>query len=523
MTALMQNQYVQIALRWWWLLVIGLVIGVGGSVLYLKRGPVPYQSTAQVMVPPQINPLGDTLGSTGAIRDAASTYIGQASSNQMLSLVSQALDGRVRMTATELADRVKNKDVEVRVERGTNFISIVVTDTDPEAARTLANTYAQVFVDDVNKRATKTVAARKEQLERQIEVARQQLATAQLNSREQDLVKEIRDQRTQLLTIQTNYQQELERQERQASMDRLTTLPIGQPSSTPVPDPKLREINDASAKLGTEALRLLKAQQKDLSESVDNLSAQLDDVRKQLSQAPTPALRQRESDLTKELQTQRGLLLENQMRYQQELQRQAAAGQTLTPEQEKQLQELSDATLKVRTQWIQVIGEQQKDVEKNIADLTQQLADVRAALAQLPGNNDPSLSAAFAAAYSQQLLALTQQYTQIQMTAQNTQVTLERYGDASDPVPVATLKKVLPIGAGVGLALGAGLAFGLDTLLRLRRERRRAAVPLPVVDRYDDTEFEPSEGRRVAVNGAHPVGALRRAGRYPRSRPFRDR
>src|SRR5262245_9967491 len=212
---MMQNPYVQMALRWWWVLLLGLVLGVGGAVAYLKKGPVPYASTAQVMVPPKIDPVGDTLGSTGAIRDAASTYIGQAASNQMFALVSQALATQAinrtlaSTTATDLAQRVQDKQLSVATERGTNFISITVVDADPETARGLANTYARVLVDDVNKRAAAAVLARKTQLENQIELARRQLATAQLHQREQDLVREIREQRRQLLTIQANYQQEL--------------------------------------------------------------------------------------------------------------------------------------------------------------------------------------------------------------------------------------------------------------------------------------------------------------------------
>jgi hypothetical protein len=86
-----------------------------------------------------------------------------------------------------------------------------------------------------------------------------------------------------------------------------------------------------------------------------------------------------------------------------------------------------------------------------------------------------------------------------------------------------TVKKALPMGAGAGLALGAGLAFLLDTLLRQRRARREASAAAAVADRLEASALDPTEARRVAVNGAHPVAALRRAGRYPHSRPFRDR
>jgi hypothetical protein len=481
-----------LALRWWWVLALGLALGVAGSLAYVKFGPVSYQSTAQVMVPPPIDPAGDAFGAPRATRDAASNFLGQAGSSHMLSLVSRAVGPKLPVSEHDLLEMQKDKALDVKAQTGTNFIGITATGDSPEAARLLANTYADVLVKDVNQRAAATVAARKASLEKQIETARQQLATAQLNQREQEIVRDIREQRRQLLALQQSYQQELERQERQGTMDRLLRAQTaGQPAATPAPDQRVQELTSTAARLGTQTLRVLGEQQKDLDASIAGLSGQLQDVRAALNRAPTAELRQRETDLAKELQDQRGQLLQNNLRYQQELQRQANSGEKLTADQEKQLQELSDMTLRVRSQWLQVIGEQQQDVEKNLVDLTAQLSEVRDALAKLPGNNDPSLAAAFSTAYSNQLLSLTQEYSRVQLNAQTAQTQLERYGEASPAVALVSLKKTLPIGAGAGLGLAAALVFGLDTWRRLRAAlAERAQPPAPPARRSAPPRLE---------------------------------
>jgi hypothetical protein len=93
---------------------------------------------------------------------------------------------------------------------------------------------------------------------------------------------------------------------------------------------------------------------------------------------------------------------------------------------------------------------------------------------------------------------------------------------------MANLKKTLPMGVGAGVGVAAGLVFLLDTLLRLRRQRREAAETirdegLEIELEGPESDLDAADGRRVAVNGAHPTAAIRRAGRYPRSRPFRTR
>jgi capsular polysaccharide biosynthesis protein len=467
------NPYIALALRWWWVLAVGAGLGLVGSLAFLRFGPISYQSTVQVMVPPPVDPSEDTLGSPRTVRDAATNFAAQAGTMRVFSLASAALQGKMSVSAADLMRMQQDKQLVITPEKGANFVDITAQDRDPERVRLLATTLADEFVKEVNDRAAESVATRKKQLEAQIELARDQLTTAQLHQRESDLLKELRDQRAQLLLIQTNYQQELQRQ---ATLER---LPVAESAASTERAPP--QLTEAAARVASQSLGVLAAQQKEQEATVATLNGQLDAVRAALQRGPTAELRQREQELSTALQTQRAQLLQSNQAYQQELQRLAATDQgRLSPAQERQRQELAAASAQVRNDWLRVVGEQQKDAAANIATIEQQLTDVRDALATRPGTNDAAVSAAFAQAYSNQLLALTQVYTRLQMNSQTTTNPLTRYGEASPAIPIVTAKKVLPVGVGGGVALGAATALVLHLLERRRKAAASAEAPADV-------------------------------------------
>jgi len=465
-----QNPYLAFALRSWPFLVAGAVFGLVAALAFSKFGPIPYQSTVQVMVPSPVDPTDDTIGSPRTVRDAASNFAAQASSMQVFSRVSGALQGNLNLTPADLTTMTQNKSLDIKPEKGANFVDITVQDNDPEKAKTLALTMADEFVKEVNQRASDTVTTRQKQLEQQIEVARQNLTTAQLNARQLDLEKDLRDQRAQLLLIQTNYQQELQRQ---ATVDGLSPGGSGPAGTAASGAPPLA---DASAQVASQSLSVLTAQKKDQEAAVASLSTQLDTVRAALRKSPSSDLAQREQDLSTQLQTQRAQLLQTNQAYKQELDRVSASDQTkLSATEQRQRQALAEASAKVRADWLKVIDDQEHDVASNIAEDERQLAEIHDTLSARSGTADPAVAAAFAQAYSQQLLGLTQDYTRLQMNLQTTTAPLQRYGDPSPPLPVVQMKKVLPIGLGVGVGLGAGLAY----LIERRRARvGRAATPV---------------------------------------------
>src|SRR5690242_19705917 len=80
-----QDPYVAFAMRWWWLLIIGGIAGLIGAFVYLKVGPIPYTSVAQVQVPPQTTT--NPNASSGQAADATTNYSAEATTSQMFTLV----------------------------------------------------------------------------------------------------------------------------------------------------------------------------------------------------------------------------------------------------------------------------------------------------------------------------------------------------------------------------------------------------------------------------------------------------
>jgi capsular polysaccharide biosynthesis protein len=263
-----QDPYLAFALRWWWLLIVGGVIGLIGGVVYLKVGPIPYTSVAQVQVPPQTTT--NPNASSGQAADATTNYGAEATTSQMFTLVSQELAGTLNLSASDLLVLQQNGDIVIKTVKGTNFITITVSDTDHHRAQLIADTIATVFVRDVNERASAQIDARTALLEQQIDVTSQRFLTARLNQRLEELQTNLANQRTMLLQLQASYQQELQNQ---AQLDKLNAT-NGQQTSP--------EINATRAQW----LNTLNSQISDVDKNVKDLTSQIADVQGQLAKLP---------------------------------------------------------------------------------------------------------------------------------------------------------------------------------------------------------------------------------------------
>jgi chromosome segregation ATPase len=642
-------------------LVIGTLLGLGGGLGYAMYGPVPYKSTALLMVPLQADPADNSFGSPNRVRTLAQTFAAQLASPYVYGLVSQALQGTVNLSTRDLTEMANRREIDIRPQRSANLIGISVTDPIKEHARLIANTFASVAVQDVTNRATGDVDTRRKMLEQQIDSTRQQLITSQLRQQEQDLSKQLHDQRSQLLQIQLQYQQEIQRQLGEAQLqlnlqqlqNRASSSPP--PALTPAQQQRIQQLVSASSAVHSQRLQIMRDQQQDLQDTmaqkdsdlgavreqldalmpasdiadqsrqveaatqvqtqrqqllqreqdllkqyqdkrdqlfqaqaqyqqavqrqaelerqadaaratpdqqkmtpaqqqqlqqrlqeiadttasiraslpamieqqkdfdkaIDTINGQLSEVRQRLAQFPadsTPPdalpqraqelkaagdqraqLEQREQTLVQDLQTQRGQLRQLQLQYDQEMERQtdldqrqadddrqaqiqaaaaAAARQpAISPALQQRFDQITDASGQARAQWLQIVSQQQKDVEANIADLSGRLDQVRHALADRPTNTDPLLDAAFATAYSGQLQALTQEYARLQLNAQGVSAPIVRYGEASDPVQAGGQRKAVALGTVAGLAAGAGVAGLLELV---RRRRRTSLSPVDV-------------------------------------------
>ena len=342
------NPHLKFAIRWWWFVLITTILGALLAVGYLKLGPAPYESTAVVLVPPQVNPAENTLGNPSEVRSAASNFAAQAASPQIVEMVSRSLPAKYRLTPTELMLMVQQRKVEIRAPTGSNLITIRVTDSDPAFARALADTYAAVFVDDVNRSATAAIEQRRRELEARIVAARNELTTVQRYQLLQDLNNRLQSLRQQLLELQATYQTELQRQI------------------------QLSQLGGANPQLAA-----------------------------------------------------------------------ASAG--------------------VQTKWLQLMNEQQRQLETDIASITEQINTVQKAINTDPSSVDPTVAGALATAYSQQLLKLSQDYADLQLNARAGTLPLTKYGSASEPIPAIGLRLVLIVGLGAGFVAGVAIAYSIDT------------------------------------------------------------
>lgn len=199
---------VAFVLRWWWLLAIGVIVGIGGAYAYSQYGPTPYSSKSLIQV--QTQTTTDPTANTAQARSATANYAAEAVSSRMHGLVADALPETAALSQTELTNMVRSGAIVISPQ--SNFISITVTDDDPVRAELLANTFASVFVEDVNQRAGEQLDAYQVHLQEQIDFSRDQLAVSQLFQQQQSLEQDLRDERTDLLSLQASHRLELTNQ-----------------------------------------------------------------------------------------------------------------------------------------------------------------------------------------------------------------------------------------------------------------------------------------------------------------------
>lgn len=261
------DPYLAFALRWWWLLLVGGLLGLVAAFGYVRLGPFPYASVAQVQVPPQT--VTNPNATSDQARDATTNYTAEATTSQMFTLISQELAGTLNLSASDLLTLQQDGEIAIRTVKGTNFITITVTDADPQRARLIADTIATVFVRDVNSRASAQIDARQRLLEQQIDATSQRFLTARLNQRQEELQRDLSNQRTVLLQLQASSQQELQRQ---AELDR-----VAGPGSQPSPQ---------LAATRAQWLDLLNSQIADVEKGIKDLTAQSSGVAAQLAKLP---------------------------------------------------------------------------------------------------------------------------------------------------------------------------------------------------------------------------------------------
>jgi len=225
------QKYWQTFLRWWWLIVACTVLAAGSAYVISSRMTPVYSATATLLV--QQAPATSVADYTALLTSErlASTYAEMLTARPVLE------ETQRRLGLSSLPDSVS-----VSVVRDTQLLSLNAESTDPELAAMIANTVAEVFVDQNRQLQEERYAASLSNIEKQLqelpvkieETQRELLALGSANDSESLA------ERARLETALTSYRNTYSallgsyEQMRLSAIQSSNTLTIFDPASAPV-------------------------------------------------------------------------------------------------------------------------------------------------------------------------------------------------------------------------------------------------------------------------------------------------
>ncbi len=167
------NQYLSILRRWYWLLILGLVIGTLSGYGFAKSQTPVYQASTRVMVSrASMQAASGTGGATDyyyiSDQQLIATYIELLKASTIFENVSQTLGYPVsagQIQAQQVGD--------------TRILSISVTDTNPQHTADIANEVVSALIKQNEELEAGRYAASEENLQAQIEQVQSQISTLQ--------------------------------------------------------------------------------------------------------------------------------------------------------------------------------------------------------------------------------------------------------------------------------------------------------------------------------------------------------
>ncbi len=132
------REYVRIFVKYWWVLILCVVIGAGGGYAYHEFGTTPkYAATAQLFVTAVGGTsVGESYQNNLFSQDRVNSYAAIATSDQVARRASEALGGAIS------ADDLRSETTAIAVTK-TVILAITVTDEAPRRAQSYANAVAQ--------------------------------------------------------------------------------------------------------------------------------------------------------------------------------------------------------------------------------------------------------------------------------------------------------------------------------------------------------------------------------------------
>jgi succinoglycan biosynthesis transport protein ExoP len=277
------RQYVSMLLRWWWLVVVSVLVASVAAYVATKATPYTYVSRTTIMV-------GQVLSNPNA--NQSDLYTGEALAQSYSDLVGREPTLKAALQAVGLPWdwTVLQGMVQSRVVPGTQLLEIAVTDTDPQRAKVLADTVAQQLIsqspsaNDPEKEAERQfILSQIDDLKTNIKNAQDELLKLDDIASKATSARQIQDARDQQATLQaqittwqSTYAQLLSNLQK-GTPNYLSVMEPAQLSTTPV-GPKVAQNVMLAAVIGL-ALSVCGIF---LMEYIDDTVHSADDVRKDL-------------------------------------------------------------------------------------------------------------------------------------------------------------------------------------------------------------------------------------------------
>jgi hypothetical protein len=230
-------------------MLFGVLIGTGASFAYVLRAPASYQSASLLMVTSQqADGRSESWLTTNPSRLRAATEIllDQAASPPVYEAVSLVVRPQAEIEPEELEGLVKTGVIDIHQSGKSSFISIAVTDADPERAQLLADGYARGLINYVNDQVKTATDRRRVELARQIELTQMRMRSLPLQSPDPSVSQTVASVYAVLLqsTIRDQLEAEMAASSTVAPLSRYGTV------SDPVPVMNTRRIYLAGATSG---------------------------------------------------------------------------------------------------------------------------------------------------------------------------------------------------------------------------------------------------------------------------------
>jgi capsular exopolysaccharide synthesis family protein len=187
------KQLLSLLRRWAWLLIFGLVLGMGAGFIFILDNPPAYQAETRVLV---VRGSSDktNIAIYGSDSQLTETYVELFTSKPILSAA-----------AEELGYKVNIKKITVAQVNGTQVVKVTVENNNPERAAAIANTLVKVLIAQSDSLQSARFSDVEDSLKLQIDQVQKQMTTLQTELTQvsdEDIQKQLKEVDTQIADLQ---------------------------------------------------------------------------------------------------------------------------------------------------------------------------------------------------------------------------------------------------------------------------------------------------------------------------------